>query len=80
MQLSKQDSQQLSELIQHPGWKVFLRVLTVNKTELLGALYLCDESHQYHYLQRWKALETLDRAVKSLQTPDDIVQLGLDHE
>jgi hypothetical protein len=69
----------LKELLKHPGWPVFVRVLESNKNSLIEQLYISDKDQTPEILQRWRALETLYRECKILETSNDIVQLGLDN-
>lgn len=77
-ELKKHEQDFLNELIQHPGWNVFVRVLEYNKALLIDALYTCPIDTQQDLIQRWRALETLYRECKSLETTQDVVQLGVD--
>lgn len=69
----------LKELLKHPGWPVFVKVLEANKDSLIQQLYICEQEQTNEILHRWRALETLYRECKILETSNDIVQLGLDN-
>lgn len=76
-ELKPYQEQFLTELIQHPGWKVFIDIIKQNSDSLLESLYLCTDTElQNQTLSRWRALETLHRQCKELENARDVVQLG----